>query len=183
MANFKTAYDKTAAFEGGWVDHPNDKGKETYAGIARAFFPNWKGWAIVDSYKSKPGFPSNLPKAELAPLVESFFKTNFWDVIRLDEITNQEIAEELYDTGVNFGHSRAIKFAQEACNLLTVNALDVDGKIGPKTITAINSYKYPKVLFNLLNVLQAEAYVENCRKNISQEVFLRGWLTRVTILK
>ena len=45
MADFKVAFAKTIRFEGGYVNHKADKGGETYKGIARNFWPKWKGWA------------------------------------------------------------------------------------------------------------------------------------------
>jgi lysozyme family protein len=188
MANFKTSFEKTSKVEGGYANHPDDKGGETYRGIARKFFPNWGGWPIVDKAKTEAGFPKNIPDAELDTYVESFYKAQFWDTLKLDELNNQDIAEELYDTGVNMGTSRAAKIVQEACNLLNNRGklyadIEVDGIVGKGTIGCINNHPYPDLLFNLLNMLQAERYIEICRKDPSQEVFMRGWLSQRVITK
>lgn len=42
-ADFNIAYNPVRTFEGDWCNVPGDKGGETYAGIARAFFPDWPG--------------------------------------------------------------------------------------------------------------------------------------------
>lgn len=188
MADFKKAFEKTLTVEGGYVNHPSDKGGETYCGIARNFFPNWSGWLLIDAYKNDGGFPKNIDKNKLLPHIETFYKTQFWDVMKLDDIKDQDIAEEIYDTGVNTGTRTAVKMAQEACNLLNRQGKDypdieVDGIIGKNTINTINNHPFPTTLFNLLNYLQAEKYVEICRKNPTQEVFMRGWLNTRVISK
>lgn len=183
MADFKQAYAKTALNEGGYANHPNDKGGETYKGIARLFHPNWKGWVLIDSKKGSSEFPKNINDKELEIYVEDFYRLNFWDPLLLDHVTDQSIAEELYDTGVNMGTSRAVKFLQRGYNLLSSTTLEVDGKMGSKTLEAVNSYKYPATLFNLLNILQGYRYVELAEKDPSQEVFMRGWLNKRVILR
>lgn len=188
MANFKIAFEKTLVAEGGYSNHQADAGGETYCGVARKFHPNWSGWVLIDEYKKQPGFPKNIEKSKLISHIETFYKVNFWDDMRLDEITNQDIAEEIYDTGVNMGPSVSIKLAQEACNLLNRQGKDYpdieqDGIIGKNTIKTINNHPHPTTLFNLLNFLQAERYINICRKNRSQEVFMRGWLNQRVISK
>ncbi|MFR2386527.1 MAG: glycosyl hydrolase 108 family protein, partial [Bilophila wadsworthia] len=55
-ADFNIAYNPVRTFEGDWCDVPGDKGGETYAGIARAFFPDWPGWHFIDAAKAHPSF-------------------------------------------------------------------------------------------------------------------------------
>ena len=54
MADFDLAYAPVAKWEGGWTHDSGDKGGETYAGIARAFFPDWPGWHFIDAAKAHP---------------------------------------------------------------------------------------------------------------------------------
>ena len=37
--------------EGGYVDDRDDRGGETYRGISRNNFPDWKGWKKIDGFK------------------------------------------------------------------------------------------------------------------------------------
>ena len=55
-ADFNIAYNPVRTFEGDWCNVPGDKGGETYAGIARAFFPDWPGWHFIDAAKAHPSF-------------------------------------------------------------------------------------------------------------------------------
>lgn len=189
MADFLKAFVITLGNEGGYSNNPSDAGGETYAGISRKFNPNWEGWKIVDRSKVNGQFkPTVSDKALLDIAVQYFYKNNYWDTIRLSEVNNQDIANELFDTSVNMGSTTGIKLIQEACNLLNNEGklypdIDVDGKIGPKTLSTINSHPYPVTLFNLLNILQGEKYVNICRAKPSQEVFMRGWLNRRVITK
>jgi lysozyme family protein len=180
--------------EGGYADDPTDKGGETYRGISRRYHPSWSGWSTIDQYKRKSGFPGNLKDAcGLQDKVEAFYKANFWDPMLGDDIPSQLIAEELYDTAVNMGMSRAVKFLQTGLNVLNragKNYPDivVDGKTGPNTLRTLKkllslSGKEEGYLFKIMNILQGYHYLRIMDKSESQERFARGWLNRVGISK
>ena len=104
MANFDIAFKRTAQFEGGYVYDPDDNGGETYAGISRKANPKWVGWKTIDAAKKKSNFPKNLKSdIVLQTQVKTLYKTNYWNTIWGDKITNQDVANDLYDTGVNMG--------------------------------------------------------------------------------
>lgn len=185
MADFKSAYAITMAHEGGYANNPNDTGGETWKGIARKKHPDWPGWEIVDQYKHD--IPMNLNSAPgLQPLVESFYKAKFWDFLKLDQINNQKIANELFDTAVNMGQGVAALFLQRSLNVSNRNGKDypdlqIDGNIGPVTINAVNNHPRPEQVLKLLNTLQGAKYIGICEANPSQEIFLNSWLSRVGV--
>lgn len=191
MANFKAAFILTMGHEGGYANDPDDMGGETYKGISRNNFPKWAGWKIVDDWKSitKGGIDSLnrvlASDGQLQGLVDSFFKSLFWDVNKLDSISNQSIAAELFDTGVNMGVGTAARFLQEALNLCNKTGklypnIVVDGKIGNATLNAV--MKAPQqALLNTLNLLQGEKYLNIMRAKESQEKFWQSWLSRVFV--
>jgi lysozyme family protein len=191
MADFYAAYKKTMGFEGGYANDPDDSGGETYRGIARRFNPSWNGWSIVDSKKSDPNFPKCLDSIEdLQSKVKLFYKGLYWDVHLLDEYPDQEIAEEMFDTGVNMGVSRAATFLQDALNVLNKNGsiypdIVVDGKAGAKTLDAVKkSLAYDKTneyILKIMNIFQGQHYIDFAKNNSSQEKFMRGWLKRVQL--
>jgi lysozyme family protein len=118
MADFLTAYKRTARFEGGYANDPHDSGGETWEGVARNSNPHWIGWDIIDHYKKLPGFPGNLKaSAELEKAVQDIFKKNYWDPIRGDEIHSQEIANQLYDNAINEGPGEAVILAKRAAGI------------------------------------------------------------------
>lgn len=126
MASFSVAFKRTKKFEGGYVNNPNDSGKETYNGISRVHNPTWKGWRIVDEMKEKPNFPGNLSqrKAELANLEMQLYKNNYWNPIWGDKIHSQDVANDLYDYGVNTGVVNAIKMSQRVFDLPQTGRMD-----------------------------------------------------------
>lgn len=125
MSNFNFSYDKTAINEGGYANDSADAGGETWKGIARKMHPSWAGWAIIDSYRSKPGFPGILKNDQhLDGLVKEFYKTNFWQVIRGDEIISHEIAASIYDSAVNMGPKQAIILAQRSLGVPETGHMD-----------------------------------------------------------
>lgn len=194
MADFEIAYGETAIFEGGYVNDPVDKGGETHLGIARKFNGDWKGWSIVDQIKAK--HPNDYKarinaNGKLAELAKDLFRKRYWNPIRGDEIPDQHIANKVFDTGVNMGVSRTVKFLQQGLNLLNRNQknysdVDIDGKLGDATLNALVQFlkleqDKPDYLLKLLNLQQASHYVDIMKRDSTQERFARGWLNRVAL--
>jgi len=178
--------------EGKYSNDATDVGGETYCGISRRYHPSWDGWKIIDNYKNKPGFPNTAYKDdELASLVELFYKATFWDINLLDYFSSQKIANEMFDSSVNMGIGRVVKFLQRALNVLNKNGslypdLVEDGKVGSNTLKALNSYlehKDESFLYKVMNILQGMHYIEYMTKSPTQEKFAFGWLERVEFLK
>jgi lysozyme family protein len=140
MANFSEAIEKTLKSEGFYVFDGRDSGGETYCGISRNNFPNWRGWEEVDAVKREKGsLQSNtqLPSADI--YVGSFYKENFWNKILGDGIADQVIAESIFDFAVNAGVTKAVLAAQEVLNKQFL-FLDItfDGLMGSKTLSRLN---------------------------------------------
>jgi hypothetical protein len=158
MAAFNEAYKTTILNnEGGY--NPGIGEKETYRGIDRGANPQWSGWVIIDTIKLKnPGLSIgkiNLLLSQSLNLqvnITKFYKANYWDTVNLDNITDQQLANNLFDCSVNQGEGRARKFMQTACNYVicsiksTTKPLIVDGKIGPITLSTFNAL--PPALLN-----------------------------------
>jgi len=189
MADFKPAYKKTMGHEGGYGNDPDDSGGETYKGVARKKNPTWRGWALIDALKNRSDFPARLDKDDdVQDAVLELYKKKYWDCYRADELT-QAVAEELFDTGVNMGTSRAAKFFQHSLNALNRNGrtygdIAVDGAVGSGTIGAYKSLVSKdgdKLLLKFLNVLQGARYIDIMDRKPSQEKYARGWFNRVEI--
>jgi len=186
MAKFEIAEAITGRNEGGYANNPADTGGETYAGIARNYWGSWQGWKIIDNIKfdlkiNSVVTASNINKAAkanpyLTKAISSFYKQNFWDVNKLDLINDQQLANTVYDFGVNSGTGRAAKFLQMSVNSTFNSKLDVDGKIGPKTINTINSYE-ALIIYNEFNRRRKDFYTSIAVGNQSQ--FLKSWLSRL----
>ena len=192
MADFNMSYLKTMGHEGFYANDSDDRGGETWKGIARNYHPSWRGWVIIDGEKPNPYFPKHLKdNIVLEGLVKSFYKANFWDVWLGDGFTSQALADEMFDTGVNMGVSRAVSFLQEGLNLLNRNQsmykdLVVDGKFGNNTFNTLEIFMKTNqidFLIKIMNVLQGMHYIDYMRKSPTQEKFCRSWFSRVEINK
>ncbi len=185
MADFHKAYKLTREFEGGYSNNPADAGGETYKGIARNRQSRWKGWKIVDQLRRQANFPKNLDgNQELQGLVHEMYKKEYWDSMKLDDVKDQPIANEMFDTGVNMGIGRAGIFLQRVLNVANKGEklypnLKVDGQVGKVTVAALNSHPQQRNILAALNALKGAQYITICENNPSQEVFFNGWMKRV----
>jgi len=160
---FDAAFKKVIMLEGGYVNNPLDPGGKTKYGI-------------TERTARAHGYEGKIRDLTLE-WAKQIYKKSYWDTLRLDEINDPHIQFELFDTGVNCGTRRALKFTQQAYNLLVKGSpLVVDGLIGKRTILAINRYKYPNRIVKLANALQAKYYLELAEGNEKFEAFIFGWL-------
>lgn len=196
MAKFNIAYHNTNKFEGGYANDPDDRGGETYKGIARNFHPNWKGWAIVEEVKKKTSAVKQINHIlDNDPIIQKyiqiFYKEEFWDKINGDLIPDQLIANEVYDNAVNMGISRSGEYLQRTINILNrnqsknfYNDIEVDGDIGIKTLEALKiciKKNGAKRVLNVINGYQIKHYLELMEKRPTQEKYI-GWFDRVDIV-
>ncbi|MGB5450951.1 MAG: glycosyl hydrolase 108 family protein [Sedimenticolaceae bacterium] len=188
MAEFSDAFELTSAHEGGYVNDSVDRGGETYRGIARVHHPQWPGWKRIDAQRGKSGFPKGLDADRtLQADVKALYKESYWDRFKGDELPDQAVANELYDTSVNMGVRRAVRFLQSSLNLLNRNQHDyedliVDGWFGAKSLQTLNIFlkkdRKSDALVKMMNIQQGARYVEIMAGDSSQERFARGWIKR-----
>ncbi len=138
--NFEFALRHVLAFEGGYVDHPDDPGGATNMGITRATLARFRGRPVS--------------KAEVRALDEvtarDIYRRFYWDALRCDEMpAGVDLA--LFDAGVNQGTGRAARLLQTA---LKVSA---DGIIGPITLDAVRAAA-PGALLKEFMALRMRAY-------------------------
>jgi len=162
--------------EGGYVDHPADKGGPTCFGITEA----------VARAHGFAGPMRQLPREEAARI----YTRLFWLRPRFDEIARRSarIASELFDTGVNMGPAVSATFLQRALTALNRNAGDYpdlvpDGRIGGRTLDALDAFLKLRgtssgetVLLRALEALQGERYLRLAERRPANEAFLYGWL-------
>lgn len=161
--------------EGGYSNHPADRGGETMWGITAAVarrngyagamrtLPRETAKAIYrQEYAIRPGFAA---VAEISPAV----------------------GEELFDTGVNMGPGVPGLWFQQCLNALNDGArlyadIREDGVTGPATLAAFRAYRAARgaaadtVMLKALNCLQGARYVALARTRAANEAFLFGWL-------
>lgn len=127
--NFDRAFDILLGHEGGYSNHPSDRGGETRFGVTRKV-------AIQEGYT---GDMHILPR-EFAAVV---YKKRYWDAVKADELP-EALRYTVFDAAVNSGTKRAAEWLQRALGV------DDDGVIGKDTIAAAQASDALKtaVLFN-----------------------------------
>ena len=162
--------------EGGYANHPADKGGPTCFGITEAV-------ARAHGYS---GAMRDLPREE----AEAIYKRLYWLRPRFDAVAerSQRLAAELFDTGVNMGPAVAVTFLQRALTALNRNGADYpdlvpDGRIAERTLAALDSFLKLRgrrsgetVLLRALEALQGERYLRLAERRPANEAFLYGWL-------
>ena len=172
MAEFKISLQKTLAHESGYVNDPDDLGKETYKGISRASHSNWSGWSLIDNYKAKSGFPSILDKdIELQKQVELFYLYEFWLPLRAYQIQNQTSTDSIFDFAVNAGIKTSVQLVQ------SIVGTKADGIIGEQTLKKLNSldFGYFQPAFTVSKITH---YISIIQKRPTNKKYLYGWIIR-----
>lgn len=167
--------DAVIAREGGYSDHPDDRGGKTRWGITEA----------VARRHGYQGAMSSLPRAEAVTI----YRTDYWEAPGIDAIAKiaPNIAEMLFDCGVNMGPRTAIRFLQRALNALNREERDYadlirDGLAGAATRAALRGFiarrgkQGEAVLGKAIHALQASHYIELAERRAANEAFLYGWL-------
>ena len=174
-ANVDRLIDALIDREGGYVNHPADKGGPTCFGITEAV-------ARAHGYA---GAMRGMPRSDAVAI----YRRLYWLRPRLDDVAKRSarLAEELFDTGVNMGPAVAVTFLQRALTALNRNAKDYpdltpDGRIGTVTLSALDTFLGSRgpngetVLLRALEALQGERYLRLAERRPANEAFLYGWL-------
>jgi lysozyme family protein len=193
MADFAIAYGITNSNEGGWQNDPTDSGNSfngpgTYKGIASAKQPQWKGWttvkAAIANMTKQPPYGTGAYYAWVKTLnatlaantalqssVQSFYQTNFWDANSLGGLNSQDVANKVYDSGVNQGVGTAAIMLQKCCNA------HPDGCIGPVTLKLANAMD-GAVLAQMFRAARIAKYHAIVAANPADAQYLDTWLAR-----
>jgi lysozyme family protein len=160
----ETAFDKqigiTLAFEGGYVNDPDDPGGETNYGISKRSYPD------LDI--------AHLTRAQAIAIYKAdyFQGPGFWAL-------PDQIAGKVFDLGVNLGQQTATKLLQRALNNLGISPpLAIDGHCGQHTIEAANATLPGPVLFRLRQEAKNH-YISLAAEHPGLRKYLKGWLRRV----
>lgn len=165
------------AREGGFVDHPDDRGGATRFGI-------------VESVARRAGYQGamrDLPEA----LARAIYRRRYWVEPRFDAVAEiaPAVAAELFDTGVNMGPGTAIGFLQRSLNALNRRGRDwadvpPTRAVDAATLDALRAALARRgadgvtVLLKAMNALQGARYIELAEARPANESFLFGWLAQ-----
>ena len=171
MISVEQMIDDILRREGGYVDHPADRGGATNFGITHQTLSNYYGRAVL--------------KQEVMDLDEDvardIYERNYFVGPRIDRLPSS-IQPFTFDSAVNHGPRRAIKFVQSVCNQACYEpVLSVDGAMGPNTRKAAYWAEQEMGEYFLKALLEERRnfYRLIVQARPSQEVFLKGWMNRV----
>lgn len=157
--------ERILAREGGYVDHPADRGGPTKYGITRETLEHWRGYALSADEVAK------LTKDEAKQILR------FRYIVQpgFDHIDDDRLRAIVVDTAVHSGPRQA--------TILLQRALDVeeDGLLGPVTLNAANQLESTDLEKLMVRVLTARMrfLVNLVLKSPDQLAFLSGWTERV----
>ncbi len=170
-----TLIDEVIGREGGYSNHPADKGGATR-------------WGVTEAVARAHGYRGDMrlyPREEAVAV----YRRIYWLRPGFDRVAEHapRVAAELFDTGVNMGPGVAIGFLQRALNALNRGAGDypdmaVDRKIGDRTIGALEAFIARRgaageaVLLKAIEALQGERYLRLAEERPANGAFLYGWL-------
>lgn len=167
-------FDDLIEREGGFVDHPHDRGGPT-------------NWGVTEQVARAFGYHGSMQDMPRA-VAKAIYIERYWEQPRFDLVNEHSsaVAEEMLDTGVNMGQAVAASFLQRALNVLNLEAsiypdVTVDGQIGRMTIAALRAFLGHRgkdghvVLFRMLDSQQGARYIELAERRSTQESFVYGW--------
>lgn len=167
MADIKILAPFILSFEGGYSNHPADRGGATNKGVT---IEVWKRQGY-----DKDG-DGDIDVADLKLITDKdatdrIMKPHYWNRWKADRIKSQSVANIVVDWVWGSGKHGITKVQK----LLGVTA---DGVVGEKTITALNA-REPKLLFAEIKRERVKFIEGICRNNPTQTVFLKGWMRRL----
>jgi lysozyme family protein len=167
--------DEVIGREGGYSNHPADRGGPTR-------------WGVTQAVARAHGYAGDMRFYPREDAVE-VYRRIYWLRPGFDRVAAHapKVAAELFDTGVNMGPDVASGFLQRALNALNRGGSDfpdmaVDRRIGERSIAALKAFMSRRgaageaVLLKAIEALQGERYISLSEQRPANEAFLYGWL-------
>ena len=156
--------------EGGFVDHPADRGGPTKYGITQA---------TLSRYLGRPASRDDVKNLKIEAARE-IYQVEYVAAPRFDRLP-ATVAEFVIDTGVHSGQRTAAKMLQRVLNESGFGPLDVDGRAwaltraaAERAEAAMGDYLLAALILERLRFMRA--LIAN---DASQKAFERGWIKRL----
>lgn len=164
--SFDDAFKFTLQNEGGYGNDKADHGGPTNFGITQDDLSRWR---------HQPASAQDVKEMSLHE-AKAIYEAWYWRAVGCDKITSKAIAICMFDFSVLRGISIPPRYAQAICNNHGAG-LVLDGKIGPKTLQAINSLD-PMDFVSEFSAKARNGFLGIVARRPSQVRFLKGWLAR-----
>ncbi len=168
--------------EGGYVNHPADRGGPTNWGITERTAREW-GYT---------GDMRDLTRSEAWEILEA----NYWIKPGFDKVAKVSllVAYELCDAGVNVGPAQPSRWLQRWLNVFNLQEkryadIAADGIIGRNTLQALNCFLEDRgkegetVHIAALNCSQGHYYLGVTEARPQNEAFIYGWLRERVVVR
>ena len=152
--------------EGGFIDHPADRGGPTKFGITQDTLGLWRG---------KPVTVNDVAEMQ-APEAIAIYLARYVEPIKRLEFMPEVFALVL-DISVMSGPGTAVRLLQTTINKLRETPVTVDGIVGPETVMAVVKQTPARVTQAMVRG-RLIALARIVQRDPSQVVFLEGWLSR-----
>lgn len=173
-ADITPALTETFGHEGGFQADPDDSG-------------NWTGgrYGVGELKGTRYGIAANsYPNEDIRNLTLQraafLYERDFWWPSRMNEAKNQIIANVFFDFAVNAGQGTAARILQRAINYAGYprQQIAVDGVIGKRTITRLNSVDQTAVFVHFIGLAYGR-YQRIVDADPRKAKFFRSWAYRV----
>ena len=148
--------------EGGYVNHPFDRGGPTKFGITLATLKAWRGGLVTTSDME------GLDERE----AREIYHDKYLESPGFDKINSVKIRVFSLDSAVQHGPGRAIRWLQK------IAGVPVDGVLGPVSLEAINRLN-SDAIYVMMVAERCRFYGRLITRNPTQAVFAAGWANRI----
>ena len=170
-AEIQLALDDVVEIEGGYIDHPADRGGPTKFGITKPTLARYLGVNI-----------SEVTNDMIARLDVSTVRDLYRKLFIMDRdyhyIDDPWVFGFIVDMGVNHHERTAARIVQKAAAPL----LTIDGIFGPKTINVVNRLTETEPSRSRFMVEavahRLDHYANEVKRDPTQAAFIRGWVRR-----
>lgn len=165
MKGFPEALATVLASEGGYVDHPADRGGATNRGVTQG---------VYDAHRRARGLPIRSVRDITDAEVAEIYMARYWVPAKCG-VLPWPASLCHFDAAVNSGVRQAAVLLQRAVGVAE------DGVIGPQTLAAVQRAGRARLLARMWTG-RLDFYRRIVAGDASQMVFLRGWENRVVDL-
>lgn len=165
---YKEALDFVLLWEGGYVNHPNDKGGATNKGVTQATY---------NQHRNSNKLPIKSVREITNDEVHQIYYQDYWKASHCNEL-DRILAIAHFDWSVNHGVHGATQTLQ------MITDVTPDGIFGDKSRRALK-----EMMFSSSDAMMASQYCylrERWYRSHgigSQQVFLKGWINRLNALR
>lgn len=176
--NFPVSLAYVLQNEGGFVNDPADAGGATNFGITTGTLTAWRNATDIThdvKHLADDKDVEGLTREEAGEIYRAWY----WEIPDYGKICSPAIATALFDVSVLFGIGAAVLCAQRAlgkCGL--EDEIVVDGRIGSKTIHALNAVD-DNIFLKAFHLILTLRIGEIITKRPLNEKFRQGWERRV----